>query len=362
MKLFDKTISYFKNGFLRRRGLQRNAVLKASHLSSAEYDRYLKSRCIYLETSAFNYLVDNFEIPDLELTRAYQKRKGVIFLTSPVLLWEIMLNSDSERADRMLLAAQALFDPILLASPTELTVRYLKHAYPQNTINYSYFADFTWANFWRPMTEDFGRTLSYKHEDILQKTEPFRAISKNLNYIIGGREHGTELIDLTTFYISSVYSAIQDDLETWKVDEVTAKFVILYVFLLLIVFADLDGEEAKTFWEEKGFTGNLEQEQITKVFVDYPEIFVCGPILEMATMSAFQYNSGGTNRGALHDGMHMVYAPYVHAILSNDAAFLELPKQKKFYRGKVVHLSDLEFFTRELQLSDYPDDQKSRNV
>jgi hypothetical protein len=90
-----------------------------------DVERFKASTRIYLETSAFNYFADEFSLPDLELTRAYQRRKGVVFVTSPTLLWEIMLNTDRERADELLLAAQALFDPVLLATPTELTVRYL---------------------------------------------------------------------------------------------------------------------------------------------------------------------------------------------------------------------------------------------
>jgi hypothetical protein len=61
--------------------------------------RFTTSTRVYLETSAFNYFADEFSLPDLELTRACQRRKGVVFVTSPTLLWEIMLNSDRERAD-----------------------------------------------------------------------------------------------------------------------------------------------------------------------------------------------------------------------------------------------------------------------
>lgn len=341
------------------RGLQKQAVIETSGIGEEEFDRFLVAHRIYLETSAFNYFFENIAIPELELTRAYHKRKGVMFITSPVLLWEIMLNSNRQKADEMLLAAQTLFDPLLLATPTELAVRYLKHAYPNNTVNYSCFSDVSWAKLWRPMTEDFRRTLNYDYDDLLKKTKPFRDISKNLEHVIAGRVHGDDVIDTTMQYVCTVYLAIRSDLEVWKVDEITAKFVILYVFLFLVVFADLDGEEVRKFWADKDFHS---LEWVMEVFTDYPEIFLRGPILEMATMSSLQYRSKNTNRGVLHDGMHMVYAPYVNAILSNDGAFLDLSKKHNFYSGRVVHLSDLEFFTRKLSLEDYPDDQKSRSL
>ncbi len=75
--------------------------------------------------------------------------------------------------------------------------------------------------------------------------------------------------------------------------------------------------------------------QVTRVFLDFPEIFRCGPILEMANMAALQYAVGVTNRGVLHDGMHMAYAPYIDIIVSTDAAFLELGAKHDFCRLQV---------------------------
>ena len=129
-----------------------------SDYRDADELRFNRCKRVYLETSAFNFLIENVGLPKFERTRAYQRRKGVIFVTSPMLLWEIMLNSDREHADMMLMA------------------------------------------------------------------------------------------------------------------------------------------------------------EVTRVFMDYPEIFVRLPILEMAVMAALQYQGGKTNRGAIYDGMHMAYAPYVAAI------------------------------------------------
>ncbi len=342
------------------RGLDREALEKAAGLPRKEIDRFLRTQRLYLETSAFNYFVDNFDLPDIELTRAFQRRKGVIFVTSPMLLWEIMLNTDRERADTMLLAAQALFDPLLLATPTELTTRYLRHTYPENAVNYSFFTNVAWRDLWRAMTTDFTRTFSFDFDSLLAKTKPFRIISKNLGSVIEGRYHDDEIVILASTYVNDVHTTLCDDLRSRGVDDHIAKFVILYVFLLLLISADLDGSEAYEFWADKGFTEKLEPDQIIRVFTDFPEIFVCGPILEMAVMAALQYRSGSTNRGSLHDGMHMAYAPYVDAILSNDDAFLKLSAEHSFYRHRVLHLSEVQFSKVELPLADYPDDQRLR--
>lgn len=278
------------------------------------------------------------------------------------MLWEIMLNSDRDRADYMLLAAQALFDPILLATPSELTVRYLRCAYPKNKVNYDFFAGCAWADQWRLMNNNFNQKFSYDFDLLLSKTRPFRLLSKNLEKVLENREHSDEMVGLATEYVSKIHAALCDDLRSWEVDDLTAKVVILYTFLFLIILADLDGTEVQQFWKEKGFFGNLQHQQITGVFVDYPEIFRCGPILEMAKMATLQYQVGPTNRGVLHDGMHMVYAPYVTSILSNDEAFLKLAEACPFYRGRVQHLSEVRFTDIELPLKEYPNDQKLRNL
>jgi len=320
--------------------------------------RFDRSKRVYIETSAFNFLIENVGLPKFELTRAFQRRKGVIFVTSPMLLWEIMLNSDRQRADMMLMAAQALFDPILLGTPTELATRYLRSAYPRNVVNYDIRSGLSWAELWGRMTRDFRRTMLYDFAGLVRKSKPIRDISKNLTNVIEDTFHRSEFVDLARTFVAGAFNALSDDLRAWGLDDITAKFVILYTYLLLLIHADLDGTASRDFWIEKGFIGEMESAEATRVFLDYPEIFVRGPLLEMAVMAALQYQSGKTNRGAIYDGMHMVYAPYVAAILSNDRAFINLAETHPTYRTRVLHMSQVSITDVALELDDYPDDQK----
>lgn len=328
--------------------------------SDEDTERFLTSTRLYLETSAFNYFVDTYSLADLELTRAYQRRKGVIFVTSPTLLWEIMLNTDRERADMMLMAAQALFDPVLLGTPTELTVRYLRSAYPENIVNYDITAGAPWAERWPAMTRDFSRTISYDFDYLVRRTSSLRAISRNLSSIVEGRDHPTEIVRLCGVFVTTFYAGVRCDVEAMGMDETLAKLVILYAVLLLMAYADLDGTPAKDFWFERGFHGDRANEEIARIFIDYPEIFRQGPLLSMAIMAMLQHAGGKTNRGALHDGMHMIYAPHVDAILSNDEAFLELSWTIPYFREKVKHFAELKMRSVPLLREDYPDDQKLR--
>lgn len=210
--------------------------------------RFNRSKRVYLETSAFNFLIGNVGLPKFEPTRAYQRRKDVIFVTSPMLLWEIMLNSDRERADMMLMAAQALFDPILLGTPTELTTRYLRSAYPRNIVNYDIRSGLSWTGLWARMTRDLGRSMTYDFAGLVQKSKPIRDISKNLTSVIEDTAHPTEVVDSARTFVAGVFNALCEDLRAWGLDDVTSKFVILYAYLLLLTNADLDGTAARDFF------------------------------------------------------------------------------------------------------------------
>lgn len=334
---------------------------KSTTASDEEMQRFSESERYYLETSAFNHLFETLTLQEMELTRAYMRGKGVIFVASPTILWEIMLVSDRKRADEMLLAAQALFDPVLLGTPTELTIRYLRSAYPMNIINYDVVTFLSWASSWPAMTRELRRTFEYDVEQLRSKTAPIRQVSRSLKTVLESEGHERDMVGLTAKFVSLVFGAIREDAKLWKLDEVTAKMVILYGFLLLIAGVDLDGEPAREFWQEKGFIGEHAHAEVTRIFTDYPEIFRQGPLVTMAEMAALQYKSGKTNRGALHDGMHMIYAPHVHVILSNDAAFLDLASTFPWMRAKVRHMSEINLRRVDLPLNDYPNALQTRD-
>lgn len=321
----------------------------------AGYARFRAARRIYLETSAFNRFFENFSIPELELTRAYQRRKGVIFVTSPMLLWEIMLISDRDRADAMLMAAQALFDPVLLGTPTELAVRYFEKAYDGTDPYYDVRSNTNWGRLWPAMTRDLNRTFKYDLDELITKTRPMRAISKNFRNIIDGTPHTDDIVEAIRSYVDLVHNALADDLEASGIDRITARFVILYACLLLMVSADLESAAARDFWERRGFVGDLKHAEVTQAFFDLPHMFDHGPLLCMAMMAAFQYRSGIANRGAILDGLHLSYAPYVHTILSDDAAFLGIARTHSYFAPRLLHMSQFDLKRVELRLADYPE-------
>ncbi len=251
----------------------------------------------------------------------------------------------------MLLAAQALFDPLMLATPTELASRYLLNAYPANFINYSIFTKSIPPALWREMTQDFVRTLSFNGH--LERARFFRVVSRNLETVVEGKAHDDEIVRHAAEYVNLVHQVFASNARPpWGVHDQLAKFVILYVFLLFGIAADLGASEAGTL--------AIKSEDPIRIFTDYPKMFLLGPLAEMAAMAELQYRMGRRDRGVLLDGMHMAYAPYVDMILSNDEAFLELSAQHRFYRRKVFHLSKMQINRVPLKLADYPEAQNIR--
>ncbi len=348
-------------------GYSINEIKVQTTEAGSEVDRFFRNKRIYLETSAFNYFVDNVDLPDLELTRAYQRKKGKIFVASPTLLWEIMLVSDRDHADKMLLAAQALFDPLLLGTPTELSARFLRQAYPNNVVNYDPFSRVEFSKLWRAMTDDFGRTFEYNLDDLKEKTRPFRLISTNLVSIIENVEHPNFLVDSVRGYVTTVSEVLVEMIDLGGLDKVTVKFVILYAYLFLLVDADLDSSEAKDLrrsllGRDYNLADSPDASAVIGPFLEFPELFKVGPLLSMSMMAALQYKHSKTNRGCLHDGMHMVYAPYVDTILSNDTAFLSLANSSPYFRTRVSHISEIGFKRVKLQVAKFPNDRKLRDL
>ncbi len=306
-------------------------------------DELRNSRRVYFETSAFNYMLENIPQDTILNTRQYLESINKKWVTSPLALWEIMLTSDDDASDHLLFIAQSLFYPSLLAAPSELVVRYLRYAYPKNKINYSFLSNLPITEIWQNMTKDDRITFVYDKNELRHKTSLYRKVSKNLSRILSGETgSGDEIVDTIAYTTNTIFECLKND--GWKLpaNKTLNKFVIIYVILLLILCADFDSVEVRSFWESKGLADAPTNIWISYVFEHYPEIFWCGPVLEMANMACHQYEINRRDRGIILDGMHMIYAPYCDLIISGDAAFTSFRNQNRHYWGRLFHTSEIE--------------------
>lgn len=116
------------------------------------------------------------------------------------------------------------------------------------------------------------------------------------------------------------------------------------MLLLFVLRLDFDSTVVESFWES---ANNIDVNDPTKMlicfFEKYPLLFKIGPILEMAIMAYNQILLGKPNRGLIFDCYHMIYAPYMDHIVTGDEGFVKLKSIENRYRGKLIHIKDLDF-------------------
>jgi len=304
---------------------------------------------VYFDTSGFNYFSQRLDYRSFLGTRDLQKMRGRELFISPISLWEIMLTPSDETADFLVFSAQHLFSPDMLATPSELVVRYLKSAYPVNKVNYSFFTQLDIGHTWRRMTSDASVTYEYDKDALIAHSAFLRRLSTNLSRIIKYPQFpvSSAEIESTARVVQTVYECLENDgflpLDSGeRYDSVLLyKIAVLFVLVIFIFKLDFDPRVMEQFWTEIGIPATDLVARVMHVFEEYPRLLEHGPIMEMSIMAYHQLSLGVRNRGSLFDSMHMVYAPYVHTIISADDDFRTLRDAEPHYRRKLRHIDEI---------------------
>lgn len=301
----------------------------------------------YFETSGFNYLLKAINFDSFLNTRELQEIKGRELLVSPITLWEIMLTDDN--SDFLVFSAQNLFNEKLLATPTEIIMRYLDFAYPANKINYPITTDLEIGNLWSKMTTDNSIKFIYDKEKLKDKTRLIRNISKNLSSILNNSVNPSadDFLKSTSKIVTVYYECLRDDGFLPKAkgfdEDILFKLVVLFVLILFILKLDIDSSVVDSFWKKENIDSSNPTNMLVYFFEKYPLILKKGPFLEMALMAYNQVKLGKTNRGLILDCYHMIYAPYVNWIVTGDEGFSNLKQVENRYERKIIHISELNF-------------------
>lgn len=299
----------------------------------------------YFETSGFNHLLRSLDFDVFLNTRELQLLNKNELCVSPVTLWELMLTSDDFKSDFLIFAAQNLFSKRLLATPTEIIIRYLTHAYPENKINYDIYTDLEIGDLWSKMTTDNSVNINYDKTNLVEKTSFIRKISRNLPSIVYCNVSDSESWIVSLSKIVDVhYECLRDDgflPSTSKYDgEILFKLVVLMKMLFFVFRMDFDSSVVEEYWKNIECDSNPTK-RLMYLDESYPELFRVGPLLEMSVMAYNQVSIGDTNRGLLLDCYHMVYAPYVDFVVTGDEGFDDLKKLESRYTNKIIHVSDM---------------------
>jgi hypothetical protein len=309
---------------------------------------------VYFDTSGFNYFLGNLQFECFLNTRELQALRDRELLVSPITIWELMLAGDDQDSDFLLFSAQNFFSKRMLAAPSEIILRYLRHSYPENSVNYGIFTELRVGRIWAKMTEDNSLKFEYDKEILTQKTNFLRRISKNISSILKypavvpqatDIEHIAHVVN--TFYECSLEDGFFEEVSGMKYDKrAFFKLYILFVLIIFVLRLDFEPEVMESFWKEEGLTDDQPTEKLMYIMEQYPELLKRGPLLELTVMAYHQFLAGSKSRGLILDSFHAIYTPYVDTIISADADFETLKQQESHYARKLVHVSELNLHER----------------
>lgn len=301
----------------------------------------------YFETSGFNYFLKQIDYDAFLNSRELQELRQRKIMISPITLWEIMLTSDDFNSDFLVFSAQQFFTADLLATPSELVIRYLEKAYPENKVNYPIYTDLQIGEIWSRMATDTSIKFEYDKDNLKQKTDFIRTLSKQLPAILDDAHtrHDDALLQSVSRVLNVYYNCLNEDgflpKNTQYDHKIIFKLVIVFVLLLMVFRQDFNSQATDEFWNKADIDTNNHTEMLIYFFEKYPLVFQRGPFLEMAVMAYNQVKLGKTNRGLILDCFHMVYAPYVDWIVTGDEGFEKLSNLESRYRQKLIHVKNL---------------------
>lgn len=286
----------------------------------------------YLETSAVNLLAD--ELDDFNFNQLLQKVMKFDFCISSIVIWEIMLNSDKSRMEKLIYWIQFNCANYLLKSPTEIVMSYLSAGCPEkdkkmfwNNRKSTLPLAATWTNIHKKV----DRTLIIDFGDIKERSGPIRQLSKMhkslINAMTDKDEDGYEH-DFFHRMMFVLFDSLGRNAVTERADEKLIKTSLMLAFFFICIGVELDNSPVRDYWQPKGLEDPLDRlEYLVK---NEPSIIVRGPIIEMALMVEAQTEiEKSSNRGMLFDSLHAIYFYYADNIISNDPHFTVLKQHRK---------------------------------
>lgn len=290
----------------------------------------------YIETSALNLFAD--ELLDFEFNVTYQTVMRVDLCISPVVLWEVLLNAEDSRRERLIYWAQINCARYILKSPSEIIIQYLRAGAPVNdrdAFHRSRATELTIGKAWSGIHGKLDRTILFNFEDLQARSKPLRDFSRCYRDVMMSMTdesaHGNNG-DYFHRMMIKLHKVLEvSDNQERRSDALTKTSLVLG-FLMVCVGVDLDNTSVRNYWATFGLEDP--SDRLDFLVECQPIAFVRGPLMEMALMMHTQTEMpGGTNRGAAFDAMHSIYCYYAHNTVANDSHFTKLAK----YTGSEIY-------------------------
>lgn len=284
----------------------------------------------FLETSAVNLFAD--ELNDFDFNHTYREIMEVEFCISPITLWEILLNSDDARKDRLIYWSQFNCANYLLKSPQEIVLDYITDGAPEEDRN-DFLADpatkLEIGETWKEIHGKTDRTIPIDLEALKQRSLPLRELSRiyKPTLVSMGRAAREGKHDVFHGLMLRVRSNLAMEAEQSEGDDRLVKMALILAFLLVCIGVELDNSPVRTFWADKTLEDPFER--LDYLVDEVPRSIVRGPLIEMALMFDAQGADGSKpNRGSAFDALQMIYCYYTDNTVSNDPHFLAFRKEE----------------------------------
>lgn len=300
--------------------------------------RSVRMNYIYFETSAINYLLDNYDDEHIIFIRDCIEAitKGKICL-SPISMWEIACTGDEERKDSLIRTCQLFFDDfVLFPDPIRIMDHFISTGC-QIAEPMEGFFDFEgkFEQVWREIAGDLEKTIVIDGDLRKLDKEVVKRISKlveNLikNNFLKDEKQRDEYYGLACDWLAEVYHQLPFVIEDKKNgyisdNEDLHKIALLFAYILLILGISFGSANVDEFWNSRNITET--KCRLHHLIAHYDTIVHRGPLVCMAIMAKSQTAQGG-NRGLYKDCLHTMYLPYCNAMFTEDPHFLELKTQE----------------------------------
>ena len=301
-------------------------------------DRFANMKYIYFETSAINYLLDNYDDEHIIFIRDCIKAitKGKICV-SPISMWEIACTGNEERKENLIRTCQLLFDNfVLFPDPIQIMEHYISTGCQLVEPKEGFFefeGEFEQA--WREIAGDLERTIVINGD--LRKSDKavVKRVSKLVENLINNNfcnveNQSDEYYSLVCKTLTETYAKLPFVIGDKKNGCVSAnedlhKIALFFAYALLIAGISFGSTDVDTFWSRRNITEI--KCRIHHLTARYDTIVHRGPLVCMAVMAKSQTAQGG-NRGLYKDCLHTMYLPYCNALFTNDSHFLQLKEQE----------------------------------
>jgi hypothetical protein len=281
---------------------------------------------IYFETSAVNELSRVLSRESASRLRLDLAKNNVYWHISPIVLWELMLTRDQLVREHVIVIGQHLFAPILLPSPEELIVTYIKSGCPVVEPFYNLESCGEFAYHWKETCSVKEKTIGCDITQLKKRTDALRSLTRT--YILFHRsvEAPTREDAAKSKQSFTDPMPVIDAYRLRRGDESEeeTKHLCLVVLLILSVLCTgitVDSEAIEKFWEDIGISSIIDR--IDYLFSKFPQLAWRGPFQHIAFMIDCQSKvNPKKKRGAFFDSLHGIYSIYADMVVSADNDFI----------------------------------------